>query len=277
MKFSNVARFFDKEAVYDAYTGVLLFKGQMLSPAEHVSGDTFRRHTLSTAAGVVAPTRQAVNVMGDVWLIAKNNPDGFNGEIVRRNFTLKKSTGLLQLLTPAQACLGSAGTSMHAYKEYYKNTQNIPTEADLDTFWNIYCPSNEAVVKGSFFKEGSTVFRVRNAYPLPEGFTMAETDQFDGDAIQSVTFTVNGPLVKVTDTFPTVSVTTTAIQTDVYKFYRFSTESEDKQKPGDRTVFVAKSAVTPKILSQFTMLGKTWRVVAVVSEQDAWALHVKLA
>lgn len=276
MKLSAVARYFDREKVYDAYTGLLLFKGQMLSPAEHVSGDTFRRHTLSTADGMVAPARGAVTIMGDVWLIGNNNPDGHNYTVMRRNFTLKKSTGLMNLLTPAQACLSATGTPIHSYKEYYRDSQNIPTEADLDTFWNIYCPQNEAVSKGSFFRQNGTIFRVRNVYNLPEGFNVAETDQFDADALQTITVTTNGELNLVTDTIPTVTVTTGAVQTDIYKFYRFSTEAEDKQKPGDRTVFIPKSAITPKILSTLTMLSKTWRVLAVVSEQDSWALHVRM-
>lgn len=276
MKISAVARYFDREKVYDAYTGLLLFKGQMLSPAEHVSGDTFRRHTLSTADGMVAPARGAVTIMGDVWLIGNNNPDGHNYTVMRRNFTLKKSTGLMNLLTPAQACLSATGTPTHSYKEYYRDSQNIPTEADLDTFWNIYCPQNEAVSKGSFFRQNGTIFRVRNVYNLPEGFNVAETDQFDADALQTITVTTNGELNLVTDTIPTVTVTTGAVQTDIYKFYRFSTEAEDKQKPGDRTVFIPKSAITPKILSTLTMLSKTWRVLAVVSEQDSWALHVRM-
>jgi hypothetical protein len=277
MKLSAVSSYFDKESVTDAYTGAFLFKGQMLSPAEHVSGDTFRRHTLSTKDGITSPARHAVVIMGDVWLVGNNNPDGFKGYVVRRNFSLKKSTGVADLLTPGQACLAGSGLSLHIYKEYYRDSQSLPTEADLDTFWNVYCPINEAVAKGAFLREGSRVLRVRNVYEVAEGFNIAEADQFDDNAIQSITFTTNGVLNVITDTYPTVSVATTGIQTDVFKFYRFSTAAEDKQLPGDRALFVAQSAVTPTISSQVTMLGKSWRVLAVVPELDAWALHVRLS
>jgi hypothetical protein len=277
MKLVNAARYFDKDSVLDAYTSAFLFKGQMLSPAEHVSGDTFRRHTLSAQDGLTSPARHAVSILGDVWLLGDSNPDGFKGAVIRRNYSLKRSTGLIKLLTPAQACLSSAGTSMHAYKEYYRDNLNPVTDAEFDTMWNIYCPPNEAVIKGSFFLDGAMLLRVRNSYRSVEGFNIAETDQFDSDALQAATFTSNAGISLTTDLPSTVSVATTVIQTDQAKFYKFRTAAEADRKPGDRTVFVAKSALTPKVGAVFTMLGGPWKTLSVVDEADSWALSARLA
>lgn len=277
MRLKAAARYFDRDNVYDAYTNVLLFKAQMLSPAEHVSGDTFKRHTLTARDGTVMPPRNALRIADGIWIAANNNADTFDNQVIRRNFALKKSTGLLKAMTPAQACTNTGGTSFHVHKEYYRDTVNSPTEADYDTFWNIYCPQNESVSKGSFFREGNIVYRVRNVYPTPEGFKVAETDQYDDSALQTAVFTTAGTVNLITDKRTTASVSASVIQTDIYKFYRFATEDEDKQKPGDLTVFVPKAALTPVIGGKLTMLGKPWQILAINSEFDAWALHVRLS
>lgn len=277
MKLANVVRHFSKEKVFDAYTGAYLFSGHMLAPAAHVSGDTFRRHTMSTVDGITPPARGAVSVLGDYWLIGNSNPDGFKGSVVRRNHSLKKSSGLLNLLTPAQACLSATGLPMHVYKEYYRDTTNAQSDAEFSTMWSLHCSINEATAEGSFFRDGASLLRVRNIYPIQEGFNIAETDVLDPDALQPVTFTSTGKVDLVTDLPTAMSVMTTVIQTDSSKFYVFATEAQDPRKPGDRTVFVAKSALTPAQGMTFRMLGQVWRVLALTSERDAWALHARLA
>lgn len=278
MDLKDAARYFDKDSVYDGYSGALLFVGHTKPHDDHTSsGATSRRRTLTTLPANAAPARGVVTLYGERWLVGSNNPDTYHGAQIRRNFDLKKSTGLMKLLTPGQACLSGSGTDFYVHKEYFKDMVDPLTTADYDVMWNIFCPLNEAVIKGSFLREGSTIFRVRNAYSTVELLNIAETDQFDSDALQSVTFGANAGFNLITDAPTAAAVTTTVIQTDVPKYYQFRTEQEAERKPGDRTVFVAKSAITPKVSATFTMLGALWRVLAVVSENDAWAMQVRRA
>lgn len=274
MDIFDAASYFDQDEIRDAYTNQLLFYGHTSPHDDHTSsGATSRRRTLTAAVDTAAPARRAISWYGDFWLIGGSNPDAFQGERLRRNYGLKKSTGLLRLLTPAQAALGQSGLGFHAHKEYYRDMTNGLSTAEFDTMWNVFCPYTEPVVKGSFFREpNGTIYRARVAYPTVDEYVVAETDQLDPDAFQAVTFTMNGPLDVATDTIPTISIATTVVQTDISKYYQFRTEAEGGQKAGDRTVFVAQSVLTPKPGAQFTMLGMTWRVVLVVPEGDSWAL-----
>lgn len=275
MDFSDVAAYFDEDQAYDAYTLDPLFLCHTTPHDDHTSsGATARRRTLTAAPGTEPPARRAIRLYGEFWLVGNNNPDSFQGQLVRRSFGLKKSSGLMEALTPGQAALGSAGTSFHAHKEYFRDNQNARTEAEWDVMWNIFVPPDEPVAKGSFLRQGDTLFRVRAAYTSIEELLIAEADEFDADAEQSVTFT-SSTLNVATDTMVATSIATTAVQTDVTKFYRFRTQAEADHKPGDRTVFVAKSAITPKVGSNMTMLGTTWRVMMLESENDAWALQVR--
>ncbi len=277
MDLKDAARFFDKDPVYDGYSSALLFYGHTSPHDDHTSsGATSRRRTLTTVPTNTAPARGVVLLYGERWLVGSNNPDTYYGAQIRRNFDLKKSTGLMKLLTPAQACLSASGTDFYAHKEYFKDTLDPMSSADVDTQWNIFCPTNEAVVKGSFLREGTTVYRVRNIYPTIELLHVAETDQFDADALQAVAFVSTGAIDPLTDLPAAIAISTTGIQTDQPKYYQFRLEAEAERKPGDRTVFVAKSVTTPTVGAIFTMLSKSWRVLSIVSEGDAWALQARL-
>jgi hypothetical protein len=108
-------------------------------------------------------------------------------------------------------------------------------------------------------------------------FRISEADQLDNDALQSAVFTTAGVVDLRTDTLDGTSLAATVIQTDTQKYYHFRTQGEATQQPGDRTVFVAKSVITPKVGGEFTMLDSSWRIMAVVSELDSWAISARLA
>lgn len=277
MEFDDVASYFDNDPVLDGYTGALLFYCHTTPHDDQTSsGATARRRTMTTEDGTAAPARNVVELYGSRWLVSDSNPDSFQGENVRRSYSLKKTTGAMALLTPAEACLSAAGTTFYAHKEYFRDQANARTESDWDVMWNVFCPKNEAVAKGSFFRQGGILFRARTAYPSVDGFLVAEADQLDDDALQSATFTTAGVLNLRTDEMDDTTLAASVIQTDTQKFYEFRTAAET-QKPGDRTLFVPKSVITPKVGGELVMLGQDWRIIAVVSERDCWALCVRLA
>lgn len=276
MDFDDAAGFFNNDQALDGYTSAPLFYCHTTSHDDQTSsGATARRRTMTTAVDATAPARGVVLLYGSRWLVSDSNVDSRFGSAVRRSFSLKKSTGAMALLTPGEATLVAAGTEFYAQKEYFRDQANARTEAEWDTMWNVFCPANEAVVKGSFLRQGSVLLRARNAYPTIDGFRIAEADEFDAAALQSVEFTSAGVPNLRTGLLDVTSQAVTVIQTDIQKFYDFRTEGESQQKPGDRTLFVAKSVITPKVGATLAMLGENWRVLAVVSEHDAWALHAR--
>lgn len=277
MDIRDAARYFNDDPVYDAYTGALLFYCHTTPHDDHTSsGATARRRSMITAADTVAPARHAVTIYGEAWIVGNSNPDGFQGVQIRRSYGLKKSTGLVDLLTPGQACLGAAGTPFHAHKEYFRDMQEAHTASDWDTMWNIFCPPGEAVTAGVFLRQGGSLMRVRNAYLTMEELIVAETDQLDADALQSATFT-SAVLDLATDSTTETDTPVPVIQTDMAKFFRYRTLAEADLQPGDRTVFVPASSYTPKTGELFLMQGARWRVVTAVPELDSFAVHARLA
>ncbi len=277
MRLKNISKHFNKDKVYDGYSNAYLFLAHNSAHDDHSSsGATSRRRTMRTVPGTAPPARNVVKIYADYWLVGAFNTDAYDGAEVRQKYDLKKSTGLMTLLSPAAACAGSAGTDFHAQKEFYRDVPNPLTESDLDTMYNIFCPANETVTKGAFLRQAGRLYRVRNPYATVDGYIVAETDQLDPDALQTVVFTTNGARDLATDKRPVISTSVQVIQTDDSKFYRFADEVESDRKPGDRTVFSPTAALAVKVGATLTMLSSHWQVIAMATELDALALRVRL-
>jgi hypothetical protein len=277
MQMLDVASYFDQEKVYDAYTKQFVFKGQ-LSEFKDVSsvGSTLRRRTLSVAPKYSVPARACVNVGGLAWIAGLPLNDSFQGTDVRKTYNLRKATDLFEVLTPAQACSATLGTTAYGYAEYLKDTVNQQTDSELGTFWDIYFAPDEATTQGKFLQVGTRLLRVRQSYVAPENLRVSQSDELDADWSQSAVFaaSVYNP---VTDAFTGPTVTSLVVQIEAVKFYRWRTWAEADLKPGDRTVLVPTTALTPKVGRTFNMLSKDWRIVSLQTELDAWAIHARPA
>lgn len=278
MKLKNVAKMFNKSPTYDAYTGDLVFKCQLVGDSRGSSAMAHSDRSMNVAPGTVIPTRRAIQISGLNYVVGQVAIDEYKGQAIRDNYHLEESKGLMYLLTPGEACLAATGTAFHANREFQHDLTNAGTDSEYDTFFNVLHAPSESVIPGSFFRDTSSrLYRARTDYTDQSGFQVAESDQFDTDARQAIHFSANGALDIVTGAIAGVSVDTYCVQTDLMKFYRFRTEAEGGQKPGDLVVFVAASAITPVVGALFTMNALNYRVVTVVAELDAWALRARLA
>ena len=277
MRLHNAAIFFDREIVYDGYTGVALFKAQVKNFNDASStGATLRRRVLSVAPANVMPTRGCVKLENLHWIAGLRITDTFYGREIRHTYNLRVGTSLFDILSPGNACIGAAVTSpAYGYEGFFKDNQDNLTGSAYDTFWNIFFCPIEPVVVGSFLRTGSRMLRVRQAYVNPEGLRVAESDELDADWSQTAVFTDLSTYNPVTDTYTGTTISVQAIQMDSFKLYKWRVESEAQKKPGDRTVIVPLT-VTPVVGATFTMVGRSWRVISAQPELDAWALHSRL-
>lgn len=277
MDIADAATFFDDDPVYDAYTGLLLFYGQTASFDDSSSdGATNRRRVLSVAPDIVMPTRGGLKLYSDLWIVGTGTPDGFQGDPVRRHFSMKRVTNLAALLTPTEALAASVGTPVYIHKHYFKEVVNAGTSADVDNYWNVFIPPGEAASRGSFLRlEDDTLLRVRNDYLPVEGLRVLQSDQLDVGARTTAVFRT-GTLNRATDTVSSGTSTVNAIVIEPSKFYRFEHMSEPAIQKGDMTVFVP-TTITPRVDQQFAMSGKNWRVLYTVAENGCWALLARLA
>lgn len=277
MRMRNISKLFNNDKIYDGYDDTYLFDAHTTAHDDKTSsGATARRRIMRTAPETVPPARRVIRLYDNYWIVGNSNLDSYSSEGIRRSYGLKQSTGLMALLTPAGAVTAAQGTPLHTQKEFYRDTVNPTTESDLSTFYNIFCPFTEPVTVGSFLRQGAALYRVRNVYPTVDQYLVAESDEFDADALTVAHFTANGPRDLVTDKVTVVDIAVPALQFEDVKFYRFADEAEAGRKPGDKAVFVPASAITVSVGAKFTMLGQRWVVASVAHELDVLALQVRL-
>lgn len=277
MDIAAASTFFDDDPVSDGYTGTLLFYGQSASFDDSSSdGATNRRRVLSVGPDVIMPARRVLSLYGDRWLVGTGTPDGFQGEKVRQHFTMKRATDLAAVLTPGEALAAAAGTSAYVHKHYFKESVHTQTNADIDTFWNVFIAPGESADRGTIIRlADDTLLRARNAYLPVEGLRVLQCDQLEDGCLTTATFDT-GTFDPITETRTAGGATVAALQLEPAKFFRYRHLSDPQTVKGDLIVFVPTS-LTPKAGGLFTMGSATWRVVTVQADLDVWAIHARRA
>lgn len=276
MRLKAAARFFDDTPVYDGYTGEYLWPCQFSSFNDaNAVGSTSTRRILSIAPGLQLPARRVIKIFDDVWLVGDGNPDSWKGEPIRQSFNMKKSNVSVEICTPAQACLGTAGTQAYAQKIYFKDTINSLNNADYDPFWNFFLAPTEPVAKGAFLRAGSQLYRVRSDYVPLEDLRIAQSDSVDAGPVSAV-FTT-GAYNPVTDSFAATTVTAPVILLDFTKLYAYQSKASERVASGDMNALVAKASLTPVVGKSLSLSSVDWKILSVESEQDAWLLHLRKA
>lgn len=279
MKIHNAALYFNRDPVYDGYTGAFLFKAKTITPQAAASasdGSTYHRRTLETAPDVTLPARQVLQIYGDRWVVGNTTPDGFGGVEIRRHFTMKLATHLMHVLTPAQALAAAAGTQAYTQGVFYKDMPNTMTDSQFDTFWNFFFALGEAATKGAFLRdENGILYRVRNDYVPAEGLRVAQSDQLDAGCLVSATFDT-GSTDPVTEIVTAGTAAVAAIFLEMPKLYAFTHISAPPAQPGDYSVLVPNS-IAPKAGQTFTVGSVKWRVLAAFPENGVQAVHARRA
>lgn len=272
----DVAKHFDDEQVYDAYTLAPLWKAQVSSFLEAApDGSTAKRRTMSLAPGLAIPARQVIKLVEGNWVVGNGNTDSFYNQAIRQSFWLKKATDLFEILTPANAALAIAGVFAYGHRSYLKDTVNVISDSEYDPFWEIYFSTSETVQPGYFLKSGVDYYRVRSAKVAEEGMINAASDSLDAGARVAATFTRTSAYNPITDTYSAATVNTFGILFDRYKDYELKTEADRLNLAGDRTLVIGVSGVP--VGAAATINSEAWKVLNVTPELDGWALHIRKA
>lgn len=279
MKLKSAARYFDNDTVTDGYTGAPLFKAQFSSFEQASPDGSFqRRRVVSLAPGIAPASRRVVVVQGMRWIMGELVTDAFKDKPIRQTSAAKEATDLFTLLTPAQAALKSAGTSIYGHKQYLKDTVNSVTDSNYDPQYEIFFGITENLKAGHFLKSAQQYLHIRSLQYANEGYWVAVSDELATNPATDaeVTATFAGVYDPVTETHA-AGVTTTGIMLDMYKLYNFNTEADPRNQAGDMSLIVAKSTVTPKADQLITVAGVNWKNIKFTPYFDAWNIQLRRA
>lgn len=277
MRLKDAARRFNDAQATDAYTGEELFKCAFTSYDDHAaSGATARRRTLSVPELTVIPTRSAINLYTEIWLVGAGSADSFAGSVVRKAYAMRKATDLAKLGSPSQSIRATGQTPAFVQKQFFKDSYDQLTESDSNIAWNVFVSPIEVVPIGSFIVTTDITLRVRKTYLPVEGLRVAECDELEPDALQTAVFIENGAYNSLTDSYTTTAISSLVYIVDYNKLYHRHTAADAPYEPGDLAVLVPTVSLTPKVGAHLTLLGISWRVLTVQLELDCWLLHIRV-
>lgn len=268
----DVACHFDDVEVFDAYTNASAFRGQFSSFEESApDGSTAKRRTMSVRPGTVIPTRRAISFVGEQWIVGDGNTDAIFNTPIRTAYWMKKSVGLVERLTPAQLCNGTAGVQLHSAVEHLKDTTNGVTDSEYDAQYNLNISKTETGAKGEFIQWAGRLLRIRTSHPEESGFMLLTCDEIES-GLQSATVATAASYDPVADAYTTTTATISVVLVEAAKFYRLATMADRTYQAGDYTMVAA--AQLPKG-TNVTAAGNAWRILDVQPERDGWAYHIR--
>lgn len=279
MKLKRASRYFDTCPVYDAYSGVLLFKVQTATFMERATeGSTAAKRVISVDPEIVIPSHSCIMALDQILIVGGGNPDEWKGEAIRRAYWVKLATDTMTLLTAGQAAERVSGIPIFGSKKYSRGVSNGGTDSELDPYWKISVSANTDALRGFFLKSGSTLYRVRLEYNDVDGFKTLESDEVDEPNLY-VSFTTGQRYDPITDSYSPAYNTTTGIALDYSKVYTKVSATDIKSEVGDICMLISINSLTPKTGQHLDIQeGKykgAWRVLSTLMEGDAWKLHIR--
>lgn len=277
MKLKNLAAHYDRDKVYDAYTGAYLFKAQFSSfDGSQLDGSFIRRRTVSMRPEYVLPPRRVITLYGEQWVLSEPIKDGFNSAPVRQTMSARKCHGLYQIKTAHELALGiTAPRSAYAYRSFVRATQDA-TETYMEPYTEFSFALTEASMDKCFIVQNSRVWSPRFETDNSEGFKYIEADEVvsEGDVSESYVQVQGKKEYDPVEMTEISSLTFTALLIDRYVLFKKLDQAQESNYAGDKTLIVSKSS-DPNPQGYYDIGTGRWSILALHDLGDGWAVHVR--
>lgn len=290
MRLINASKFFDRDSVYDGYTGEYLFKGQFASFDSSAPDGSFqRRRTVSTAPGISFPSRRVVTVHNEKWLLGLPTTDGFFNKPIRQTASAKQVTELYSVLSPGEAAdnVTQAVQQIYIFADYHKDTVDANSSSLYDPQYICSAAPSERLYSGQFLRTSQMMLHLRSVQDSTLGFTDMLADEVAYNTRQStqwpevwgrtalVELRLAGPIDPITEESST-ETTGTGLIMDRTKLYGFGHESAPENLSGDMSLLLSKvSFPTVKVGSKVKVQNVDWLILSSVPYFDATLNHVR--
>lgn len=277
MRLHKAACRFDDSVLYDAYTSTLIGKGQ-LDPTDifKLDGASVRRRVISVAPDVGLPTRRAVRLGTNVYLIGEPSTDEWNGTPIRTKYVLHQTPSQATIKTMEEALSNAPGRTMYASREWNKDVPDLKESSAYFNDYHIFVSYTEPVSVYNLIWIDNQWHICHAVHPSLSGFNDAVAHEIVGTGFETVSVASNtyNPL---TDTDNTVTVNgVRVLRLRWQEQYKYLTLSQEDYERGDETVMVLKSAWSAvKPSDKLALSDGQWRVLSVQDQGTVLALHTR--
>ena len=273
MRLAKAATKFDTVKAVDAY-GTASFMCQ-LAPLElfKIDGAAVRKRQVSTAPGVVIPSRGVVTIAGEHYLVGDGTPDFWEGEVIRRNYVLQGADALADITSIAGALANTTPTQAYVAVVFSRYLPEAGDSSRLPPQYQIFLAGSETASADTLVKVGAVWYLIKQSYVSPSGLRIALANALDEPLFETVSF-VSTTYDPVSDTSSTSGVSAKIMRVKWTEHYTYLSIGSETYERGDQQVFLPKT-LTPKPSDVVVLSDGSWRILAVLDEGDRWSCHVR--
>lgn len=262
MKLINAARKFDTLVCTDAYTGATAFKAQLgLFDDNKRDSETAERRILSMADSAVLPARRVVSAAGTKYIIGRGRPDEFQGQVIRKGYTVHEGTHLAKVRTVFEVLTGGTGIDAWAGESWVKNLAYSEQSSELSPQYHIHFSPSEFVDDNHIVDFNSRIYIVRSTYEGGSGLLVATCDQLPRPVVETAQIKL-GEYTELTDTISTSGASAPVLRLRWQSMFEYRSPGAPKFGPDDMQLCVNKSVgVSPGTV--FTLSDGEWYAASV--------------
>lgn len=276
MRLRRAATRFDDSMLFDAYTNALVGRGQ-LDPTDifKLDGASVRRRVISVAPEVSPPTRRAVRLGTDAYLIGEPSTDEWKGSPIRTKYVLHHTPGQVTIKSIEEALSNQAGRMMYASREWNKDVPDSQTSSAYFNDYHIFISYTESVKMYDLLWIDGQWHICHAVHPSLSGFTDAVSHEILGTVFETVALGSRS-YDPVTDSYTSNPTNATVLRLRWAEQYSYMTAAQTSYVRGDETVMVLKSAWPEASASDvLTLSDGRWRVIDVQDQGAVLALHTR--
>lgn len=276
MRLHKAANRFDDSVLFDAYTGQMVGKGQ-LDPTDifKLDGASVRRRVISVEPSFTPPTKRAVKLGADVYLIGEPSTDEWGGRPIRTKYVLHQTPSLAVIKTFEEALMGQAGRSMFASREWNKDVPDLKESSSYFNDYHIFIANSEYVSAYDLILIDGQWHICHAVHPSLSGFVDAVSHEITGTVFETVDVLAQS-YSPVSDSYTSTSIPDVTILRLRWKEqYEYLTAAQEEYGRGDETLVVLKSVWNAKPADSVTLSDGRWRILSATDKGAVLTLHAR--
>ena len=275
MKLFNAARMADNVVATDAYgTAQVLVQYDPLSYSK-VDGTNVTKRMLSAAPSVVMPSRGALTIEGQTYLVGHGAPDFWRGKVIRTNYVIQGADGLASLQTIGQALAGTAPVTAYAAVSFSKYLPEINDSSKFPPQYQMFTAGNESAPADSLVGLNGVFYLVKQSYISTSGLRIALSNVVAEPCFETVTFgsRVYDPIL---DTYTSSGTSIPIFRIKWAESFEYLSKASEGFERGDIQVFMLKAS-SPKPSDLLALSDGSWRILSVQDFDGLWRCHARRA
>ena len=275
MRLRKAAVKFDTLVGKDAYgSATFLCQYEPMSFAK-IDGVSVRKRQISAAPSVAMPTRGAITIDGETYLVGHGAPDYWKGKPIRVSYVIQGADALANLMPISAALANEQPVSAYAALVFSKYMPDANDSSKYPPQYQIFLAGSESAPADSLIQLSGKWYLVKESYISTSGLRVSLVNEMAEPAFEMAAFE-SQTYDPVFDTTAAVSTAAKVLRLKWSEHFYYLSKASDTFERGDQQIFVLKSAA-PKPSDTFNLSDGVWRILAVQDEGLCWSCHVRRA